>query len=86
MLLDEPFSSVDAITRHKLHKWLRTIIDRMKLTILLITHDVEEALTLSDRIYVMSGAPASMAGEIIPTDKDRARQIIFDILEKDLEK
>ncbi len=86
MLLDEPFSSVDAITRHKLHKWLRTIIDKMHLTILLITHDVEEALTLSDRVYVMSGSPASMAGEIKLADKDHARQMIFDILEKDLEK
>ncbi len=98
MLLDEPFSSVDAITRHRLHKWLQGIIDRMELTILLITHDVEEALTLSDRVYIMGGSPASMAGEMILTrkgckgsdkeiiqDKASARQMILDILEKDLE-
>lgn len=74
MLLDEPFSSVDAITRHKLHKWLKKIKEKMDLTILLITHDVEEALTLSNRIYVMGGNPASMADEIVLNSdlKDRA--------------
>jgi len=64
LLLDEPFSSVDAITRHQLHKWILEIKEKFSLSILLITHDVEEALVLSDRIYILSGTPASITDEI----------------------
>lgn len=96
LLLDEPFSSVDAITRRKLHKWLLEIFKNMELTILLITHDVEEALLLSDRIYILGGTPAKVAEEIVLTKKGRsktssgnflsreeARKKIFEILEKE---
>lgn len=61
MLLDEPFTGLDAITRSQLHDWLMAHKESLGLSILLITHDIEEALTLSDRIYVLShGAPSRL--------------------------
>lgn len=59
MLLDEPFTGLDAITRGQLHDWLLAHKEALGLSILLITHDLEEALTLSDRIYVLSPGPPS---------------------------
>ena len=67
MLLDEPFASVDAITRAKLHGWLIDTCRKLNLSVLLITHDVDEAILLSDRVYVISDKPASVK-DIIPTD------------------
>lgn len=61
LLLDEAFSALDAITRRQLHEWFIETRERMGWSTLLITHDVDEALILSDRIYVLSGQP----GEII---------------------
>ncbi len=84
MLLDEPFSGLDAITRHNLHCWLHGLIKKMGLTVLLITHDIEEALSLSDRIYILSGLPASVKDEIRPVDKDSARQKILRTLGEDI--
>lgn len=55
MLLDEPFGALDAITKRELHRWLLELWDSLKQTVLFITHDLEEALLLSDRIYLMSG-------------------------------
>jgi putative hydroxymethylpyrimidine transport system ATP-binding protein len=96
-LLDEPFSSVDAMTRHQLHKWLLDIKAELSLSILLITHDIEEALILSDRIYVLAGAPAGMVEEIdLSMFKDnksdenykpalnRARERIYEILDSEM--
>ncbi|MGI5952654.1 MAG: ABC transporter ATP-binding protein [Brooklawnia sp.] len=61
LLLDEPFSGLDAITREDLQGWLKHLIDELGLTVLLITHDVDEALALSDRLYVLSaGRPATL--------------------------
>ncbi|NOV79977.1 ABC transporter ATP-binding protein [Clostridium saccharobutylicum] len=54
MLLDEPFAALDSITRRKMQKWLLDLTKEMKTTILFITHDIEEAIFLSDRIYVIS--------------------------------
>ncbi|NLB51192.1 MAG: ABC transporter ATP-binding protein [Clostridiaceae bacterium] len=59
MLLDEPFTGLDAITRGQLYQWLLDHKEKLGLSILLITHDVEEALRLSDRIYVLSQGPPS---------------------------
>ena len=64
MLLDEPFSSLDAITRRQMHYWYGEIAKSMELSTLLITHDVEEALTLSDTVYIMSGKPGKITGKI----------------------
>ena len=58
MLLDEPFGSLDAITRHKMQMWLLEILEKIKASILFITHDIDEAVFLSDRIYLLSKRPA----------------------------
>ncbi len=97
LLLDEPFSSVDAITRHQLHRWLLGIFSDLSLSILLITHDIEEALLLADRIYVLAGTPAAIAEEIHLSDPrtgrfegltnedcNRARERIYSVLEGEL--
>ena len=60
LLLDEPFSSIDALTRLELHGLVLEIWDKTKLTILLVTHDVEEAVYLSDRIVLLSRRPAEV--------------------------
>lgn len=61
LLLDEAFSALDAMTRRQLHEWFKETSERLEWSTLLITHDVDEALILCDRIYVLSGQP----GEII---------------------
>lgn len=63
LLLDEPFGALDAITRAQLQGWLRELKQRLRRTILFITHDVEEALLLSDRVYVLSPRPARITLE-----------------------
>ena len=60
LLLDEPFGSLDAITRSSLHLYLLEIWKRLKLTIIFTTHDIREAIFLSDRIYVLSKKPAQI--------------------------
>ncbi|MNC26365.1 Bicarbonate transport ATP-binding protein CmpD [compost metagenome] len=56
MLLDEPFGALDAITKRELHRWLLDLWGVLAKTVLFITHDLEEALLLSDRIYLMNGS------------------------------
>lgn len=56
-LLDEPFSALDAITKRQLHQWFLDMTAQLRLSALLITHDIDEALLLADRIYVLSGSP-----------------------------
>ncbi|MGL5085251.1 MAG: ABC transporter ATP-binding protein [Clostridium sp.] len=78
MLLDEPFGALDSITRRKLQQWLMNLTDKMKSTILFITHDIEEAIFLSDRIYVISEKPATIKGEIIVNfPKPRKEEVIL---------
>lgn len=65
MLLDEAFASLDSITKSKMQEWLLDMKTKLNNTILLITHDIDEALLLSDRIYVLSSSPAFIKKEII---------------------
>ena len=60
MLLDEPFGALDALTRQAMQEWLLQVWQADRKTILFVTHDVEEAIYLSDRVYVMSGRPGRM--------------------------
>jgi ABC-type nitrate/sulfonate/bicarbonate transport system ATPase subunit len=62
VLLDEPFSSLDAITRRRMQDWYCEIAESMKLSTIFITHDVEEALILSDTVYILNGRPGKITG------------------------
>jgi ABC-type nitrate/sulfonate/bicarbonate transport system ATPase subunit len=64
ILLDEPFSALDAITRRQMQDWYREIAGGMKLSTLFITHDVEEALVLSDTVYILAGRPGTITRRI----------------------
>lgn len=63
-LLDEAFSALDEITKMTLHDWYLGIHNRLKLTTLLITHSIEEAVKLSDRIYVLNHKPGQIVAEL----------------------
>jgi ABC-type nitrate/sulfonate/bicarbonate transport system ATPase subunit len=78
LLLDEPFASLDAITRAELQSWLAEVLATDRHTVLLVTHDVEEALYLSDRVLVLSPRPARIAAELEvpePRAADRAAAV-----------
>ena len=64
LLLDEPFGALDALTRASMHEWLLGIWQEFRRTVVLITHDPEEAVFLSDKIYVLSPRPARIIGVI----------------------
>jgi len=74
LLLDEPFGALDALTRTELQLWTEQIWERERWTVLLITHDVREAILLSDRIYVLSSRPASVKLEL-EVNLERPRSI-----------
>jgi NitT/TauT family transport system ATP-binding protein len=74
LLLDEPFASLDAITRAEMQQWLADALMQESRTVLLVTHDVEEALFLSDRVAVMSRRPGRIVTELavpLPRPRDR---------------
>ena len=71
MLLDEPFSALDSITRSKMHEWVSSILMINKKSVVLVTHDIYEAVLLSDRVLIMGGSPINicMEFEISPSGK-----------------
>jgi NitT/TauT family transport system ATP-binding protein len=74
LLLDEPFASLDAITRGEMQQWLAEAHDADSRTVILVTHDVEEALYLADRVVVLSGRPARTVEELrAPAPRTRNR-------------
>ncbi|MEJ5339434.1 MAG: ABC transporter ATP-binding protein [Aquificaceae bacterium] len=73
LLLDEPFGALDALTRATLQDELLRIWERDKKTVLMVTHDVEEAIYMSDRIVVMSNGPSARVYEILSVDIRRPR-------------
>ncbi len=78
LLLDEPFGALDALTRMELQEWLLHVWARFDKTILFITHDVEEAAFLSDKVYVLSPRPAQVCIEVpIPLSRPRHRSVTF---------
>lgn len=75
LVLDEPFGALDAITKEELQEELLTIWREHRTTVLMITHDIDEALFLADRLVMMTNGPAAHIGEIldIPFDRPRVR-------------
>jgi putative hydroxymethylpyrimidine transport system ATP-binding protein len=64
LLLDEPFGALDALTRSSMQEWLLELWSRLRKTVLFITHDAEEAVFLSDRVYTLTGRPVQGAAEV----------------------
>ena len=76
LLMDEPFGALDALTRAKLQDELLKIVLRTHSTVVMVTHDVDEAVLLSDRIVMMTNGPAATIGEIVSVDLPRPRNRI----------
>ena len=70
LCLDEPFGALDAITRAEMQEWLAGALAREPRTVVLVTHDVEEAILLADRVLVLSPRPGRVRGEL----RGRARR------------
>lgn len=64
-LLDEPFSALDTLTKSEMHRWYLDVMEKINLSTLFITHDIDEAILLSDRIYLLSGKPGTIKDEIV---------------------
>lgn len=89
LFLDEPFGSLDALTRDKIQRWLLDVLVELDRTILFITHDMEEALFLSERIIVLSDRPATKKGDFAVKlegeKRDKGSQAFFEEKKKLLE-
>ena len=77
LLLDEPFGALDVITRGDMQDWLISMRARLNRTVLLVTHDMDEALYLSDRILILTQAPAHITCEIEIPDRVRNRDWLY---------
>lgn len=77
-LLDEPFSALDTLTKSAIHRWYLDVMERIKLSTFFITHDIDEAILLSDRIYLLSGQPGRVTDEIVIT-QPKPRPKDFDL-------
>ncbi len=73
LLMDEPFGALDALTRAKLQDELLEIVARTQSTVVMVTHDVDEAVLLSDRIVMLTNGPAATIGDILSVDLPRPR-------------
>lgn len=80
-LLDEPFSALDTITKSNIHRWYLDVMERIRLSTLFITHDIDEAILLSDRVYILNGVPGRISDEIIIREK-KPRPSDFNLTEK----
>jgi len=74
LLMDEPFGALDALTRAKLQDELMKICEKTQATVVMVTHDVDEAVLLSDRIVMMTNGPAATIGEILEVNLPRPRK------------
>lgn len=83
-LLDEPFSALDTITKSAIHEWYLDLMQKIDLSTLFITHDIDEAVILSDRIYILSGKPGRISDEIVIGQK-RPRRKDFNLTPEFLE-
>ena len=73
LLLDEPFGALDALTRAKLQDELLQIVANTHSTVVMVTHDVDEAVLLSDKIVMMTNGPSATIGEVLPIELARPR-------------
>lgn len=80
-LLDEPFSALDTLTKGAVHEWYLEVMERIRLSTLFITHDIDEAILLSDRIYLLTGTPGRVTEEIV-IDAPRPRSRDFTLTEE----
>jgi nitrate/nitrite transport system ATP-binding protein len=76
LLLDEPFGALDALTRAILQDELVRIVERVRSTVVMVTHDIDEAILLSDRIVMMTNGPAARIGDVLTVDLPRPRDRI----------
>ncbi len=80
-LLDEPFSALDMLTKTTVHEWYLDVMEKIKLSTLFITHDIDEAILLSDRIYLLTGKPGTITKEI-RIDEKKPRHKDFKLTEE----
>ena len=88
LALDEPFASLDALTRGQMQEWLTGALEREPRTVLLVTHDVEEAVVLADRVVVMSPRPGRAVAEVLvdlPRPRKRTDPAVVALRERALE-
>jgi ABC-type nitrate/sulfonate/bicarbonate transport system ATPase subunit len=79
ILLDEPFGALDALTRRTMRTWLLQVWERFRQTVLFVTHDVEEAIYLADRVYVFSQRPGRILLEIkVDFPRPRTSEMLID--------
>lgn len=83
-LLDEPFSALDTLTKSEIHRWFLGVMDKIKLSTVFITHDIDEAILLSDRIYLLGGKPGRIIDEIA-IDVPKPRSADFNLTDRFLE-
>ena len=86
LLLDEPFGALDVITRHGMQDWLLNLRKTLNKTTLLVTHDIDEALYLADRILILSKQPSSFMKEINLHNETKSRDWLFEqkVLQKEI--
>lgn len=73
-LLDEPFSALDTITKSNMHRWYLDVMEEIQLSTIFITHDIDEAILLSDRIYLLTGNPGTITAELVIREPKPRRQ------------
>ena len=83
-LLDEPFSALDMLTKQTMHEWYLNVMEKIQLSTIFITHDIDEAILLSDRIYLLTGKPGKITKEIV-IGKSKPRRKDFHLTEEFLQ-
>jgi ABC-type nitrate/sulfonate/bicarbonate transport system ATPase subunit len=87
LALDEPFAALDALTRQEMQRWLSHVLESEPRTVILVTHDVEEAVMLGDRVVVMSPRPGRTVAEIevtLPRPRKRTDTAVVELRERAL--
>ena len=83
-LLDEPFSALDMLTKQAIHEWYLDVMEKIHLSTIFITHDIDEAILLSDRIYLLTGKPGQITKEIV-IEESKPRRKDFHLTEEFLQ-